>query len=318
VDGGPGQGDNNCWTHHIFSGKVRWKTVWRLVVKLGPTQQFFLFIKPLQLVYYQNASYHLKMCFQIITVFLIIVATSSFLFYLLKNKKIVVRSGSKMFAFERNLRDDERLVKRKTRPTPGTKHPKRGKWKKTKSSTKQKYVTKQKTLMASIFDYLLEGFKNFLNYAYARSTKKELVIPTIQFIAMDCEMVGYGKNGSKSLLARCSLVTLSETEPMNLLDHDTDETRLQIEVLYDVYVKPTKNVTDYRTQYSGITKEHLWRDDAVSWDVCHSHVKKVLKSTEDKRVVLIGHGLENDFQVLNYWVSLQYILYINLSFSILC
>lgn len=58
-------------------------------------------------------------------------------------------------------------------------------------------------------------------------------------LAMDCEMVGTGPNGQFSELARCSLVNYSGS------------------VIYDKYVLPCRPVTDYRTQWSGIKKEHL-------------------------------------------------------------
>mmetsp|Transcript_16022 Transcript_16022/g.30227 ORF Transcript_16022/g.30227 Transcript_16022/m.30227 type:complete len:255 (+) Transcript_16022:77-841(+) len=241
----------------------------------------------------------LTMCFQMVAVFLILfMACSSFLLYLKS------RSRSKLLPSECNLRYDKQQVmnkKTKRRPSGGTKHQK---WKslknKKKSSTRNYDDTKM--MMNFVLDSLVEGFRNFLNYfSFIKPTKKDKLTPTIDFIAMDCEMVGCGKKGSESLLARCSLVALSESKPSNL-DNNQDAT-VQINVVYDVYVKPTKHVTDYRTQYSGITVEHLGRDEAVSWDACHSHVKKILKSTENRTVVLIGHGLENDFQVLKYWVS---------------
>lgn len=58
-------------------------------------------------------------------------------------------------------------------------------------------------------------------------------------LAMDCEMVGTGPNGQFSELARCSLLNYSGT------------------VIYDKYILPRQPVTDYRTQWSGIKKEHL-------------------------------------------------------------
>lgn len=58
-------------------------------------------------------------------------------------------------------------------------------------------------------------------------------------LAMDCEMVGTGPNGQFSELARCSLLNYSGT------------------VIYDKYVLPRQPVTDYRTPWSGIKKEHL-------------------------------------------------------------
>ena len=52
-------------------------------------------------------------------------------------------------------------------------------------------------------------------------------------IAMDCEMVGIGRDGIDSYLARCSVV--------NRYGH----------VLYDEHVIPKEKVTDYRTWVSG-------------------------------------------------------------------
>jgi DNA polymerase III epsilon subunit-like protein len=129
---------------------------------------------------------------------------------------------------------------------------------------------------------------------------------------MDCEMVGYGRKGSLSMLARCSLVTLSYENSKD--DDDSSAATPKIKVLYDVYVKPTKNVTDYRTQYSGIIPEHLESADAVNWEVCQSQVKRILKSNSEKTVILVGHALKNDFEVLRYWVSgslFKFTLHIN-------
>lgn len=52
-------------------------------------------------------------------------------------------------------------------------------------------------------------------------------------------MVGVGPNGYESALARVSIV--------NFHGH----------TLMDEYVRPREYVTDYRTDVSGITKEHL-------------------------------------------------------------
>ena len=52
-------------------------------------------------------------------------------------------------------------------------------------------------------------------------------------------MVGLGDGGHESALARVSIVDRVG------------------EVLYDKYVKPKGNVTDFRTKYSGIRPENL-------------------------------------------------------------
>lgn len=56
---------------------------------------------------------------------------------------------------------------------------------------------------------------------------------------MDCEMVGVGPSGEDSIVARVSIVNLFG------------------KCIYDKYVKPTEEVTDYRTAVSGIRPEHL-------------------------------------------------------------
>merc|ERR1711874_755724 len=51
----------------------------------------------------------------------------------------------------------------------------------------------------------------------------------LRILGLDCEMVGIGPNGNKSSFARVSIVNESG------------------DVVYDKYVKQTKEVTDYRT-----------------------------------------------------------------------
>lgn len=107
------------------------------------------------------------------------------------------------------------------------------------------------------------------------------------YIGMDCEMVGAGRHGVESLLARCTLVTM---------DHEN-----KVQVLYDEYVKPSKPVTDYRTQYSGITPHHLSFCAKVTVDQCRMQVINILSNNQaNKKAILVGHGLENDFQVLKF------------------
>lgn len=107
-------------------------------------------------------------------------------------------------------------------------------------------------------------------------------------VGIDCEMVGVGRGGVESALARCSIVTIR--------DDDNDD----VTVMYDVYVKPTKKVTDYRTQWSGITPQHLTGDNVKSLDECRIDVSELISSTVDGRmVIIVGHSLENDFDVLN-------------------
>lgn len=75
-------------------------------------------------------------------------------------------------------------------------------------------------------------------------------------IAMDCEMVGIGRRGTISMLARCSLVTIQQDDNGNEI----------IVCIYDKYVKPRRNITDYRTEWSGITADHLQSHEAITFE----------------------------------------------------
>lgn len=104
-------------------------------------------------------------------------------------------------------------------------------------------------------------------------------------VALDCEMVGVGPiradGSTKSSLARVAICDFNGKR------------------LYDKYVIPKEGleaISDYRTEFSGITPEKLVRLDKDN----HSYEKvraEVLKITAGK--VIVGHGLKNDFTVLN-------------------
>jgi RNA exonuclease 4 len=98
-----------------------------------------------------------------------------------------------------------------------------------------------------------------------------------KYLALDCEMVGVGEGGSKSALARVSIVDYNNA------------------IVFDTYVKVNEPVTDYRTFVSGIREEHLSSDMAMDFAQCQSIVKKVLQGK-----ILIGHALKNDMAVLEF------------------
>lgn len=91
-------------------------------------------------------------------------------------------------------------------------------------------------------------------------------------VAMDCEMVG-GPNG-ESLAARVSIV------------HENGR-----DILLDKYIKPSKTVTDYRTEISGITRNHL--NFAESLLQVNSQVAKIIQGR-----ILVGHSLDVDLKAL--------------------
>lgn len=95
-----------------------------------------------------------------------------------------------------------------------------------------------------------------------------------KYVALDCEMVGVGRHGAQSALARVTLIDFYGN------------------IMMDEYVRPDLPVTDYRTFVSGITQEML---DTATMNL-YTAQKCVKMLLEDK--LLIGHDLQNDLQAL--------------------
>lgn len=72
-------------------------------------------------------------------------------------------------------------------------------------------------------------------------------------VAIDCEMVGTGPRGRVSELARCSVVSYYG------------------DVLYDKYIRPEMPIVDYRTRWSGITRQHMRK--AIPFQVAQKEVR---------------------------------------------
>lgn len=96
-----------------------------------------------------------------------------------------------------------------------------------------------------------------------------------RFVAIDCEMVGVGPGGQRSVLARVSVVDFNGTS------------------LLDTFVKVQEKVTDYRTFVSGVRAEDLISPDAMDLEECRRYVQKLIANK-----VLVGHALQNDLEVL--------------------
>lgn len=93
-----------------------------------------------------------------------------------------------------------------------------------------------------------------------------------ELLAVDCEMV-MTTNGSQ--LARISIVGED------------------LAVLYDAFIRPGAPVTDYLTQYSGITEE-IVQDAQETIETLHS----TLPSIVGRNTVLCGHSIENDLKAM--------------------
>lgn len=94
-----------------------------------------------------------------------------------------------------------------------------------------------------------------------------------KYVALDCEMVGVGPEGTQHALARVSIVNYNGA------------------VLMDKYVKPQEKVVDYRTHITGIKPGQL--DNAEDFKTVQAEVAKMFKNR-----IVVGHALKHDFGVL--------------------
>lgn len=94
-----------------------------------------------------------------------------------------------------------------------------------------------------------------------------------KYLAMDCEMVGVGRDGEESVLARVSIVNYHGA------------------VIYDTFVRPMEKVTDFRTWVSGVTFKDV--EKAPLFSEVQKHVADLLEGR-----ILIGHAINNDLRAL--------------------
>ena len=93
-------------------------------------------------------------------------------------------------------------------------------------------------------------------------------------LAIDCEMVGVGPRGRRSVAARVAIVDANGT------------------CLLDTFMRPREPVTQYRTRWSGIRPENLAQAPSIK-----SVRRRVLRLIHGK--ILVGHALHNDLKALN-------------------
>jgi len=110
--------------------------------------------------------------------------------------------------------------------------------------------------------------------AKPKATGRNTAVTTV--LALDCEMVGVGVDGKRSILARVSIVN--------------DDGN----VIMDKFVIPTERVTDYRTAVSGVRAKDLTAaNGAVAFKKVQAQMSELLKGR-----ILVGHSLKNDMRVL--------------------
>lgn len=97
-----------------------------------------------------------------------------------------------------------------------------------------------------------------------------------QRLALDCEMVGTGKDGTSNQLARVSIVNVYG------------------DIIYDKIVTPRENVTDYRTAITGLTKIKI-KAEGIPFKQVQQEVAEIIKNK-----VVIGHDIKHDFDALEF------------------
>lgn len=102
-------------------------------------------------------------------------------------------------------------------------------------------------------------------------TTKDLGTPT-KIFGLDCEFCNVG---SEKVLTRICLI-----------EEDGS-------VILDQLVKPSQEITDYKTEYSGITREMLERVTTTL-----DEVQATLLTTISSLDILVGHSLDSDLRVL--------------------
>ncbi|EKD18328.1 uncharacterized protein L3040_004717 [Drepanopeziza brunnea f. sp. 'multigermtubi'] len=94
-----------------------------------------------------------------------------------------------------------------------------------------------------------------------------------KYVGIDCEMVGVGEGGIRSVLARVSIVNFHGTQ------------------VYDSFVKPKELVTDWRTPFSGVSPKNM--PTARDFDQVQKEIAAILKGT-----ILVGHAIQNDLAAI--------------------
>ena len=127
--------------------------------------------------------------------------------------------------------------------------------------------------------YVSESSSESSKQSIAPKKSNAITVPLeeqAQYLALDCEMVGTGADGLRSMLARVTIVNWDG------------------EIVYDQLIRPSEKVTDYRTFVSGITAADLENDELVTdFHTCRTHVMELLQNK-----ILVGHALKNDLSAL--------------------
>jgi RNA exonuclease 4 len=108
-----------------------------------------------------------------------------------------------------------------------------------------------------------------------------------KYVAMDCEMVGVGRQEDSSMLARVEMggeedrSVLARVSIVNF--HGTQ--------VYDSFVRPKEFVTDWRTHVSGVSPKDM--ATARTFDEVQNVIAELLKDR-----ILVGHSVKHDLDVM--------------------
>ncbi|KAF6145260.1 hypothetical protein GIB67_041455 [Kingdonia uniflora] len=126
-----------------------------------------------------------------------------------------------------------------------------------------------------------------MDYEMEKTEFVETGCTHVPAVAMDCEFVGGGSDGTFDICARVCLI-------------DEDEN-----VIFHTYVQPYTTITNYRYEITGITKEHL--EDAMTLKQVQDKIMEILYNGESiwrarskggKARRLVGHSLKHDLSGL--------------------
>ncbi|QQP41660.1 REX1_ RNA exonuclease 1 -like protein (Silurana) [Caligus rogercresseyi] len=118
----------------------------------------------------------------------------------------------------------------------------------------------------------MEDYTNMRGFVSAFSASMEVKDGNYGIFALDCEMC-YTTHGNE--LTRVTVVNYEG------------------ETVYEALVKPSRDVIDYNTRFSGISPKDL---ENVSTSI--RDVQAVLLSMISSETILIGHSLESDLKAL--------------------
>jgi len=124
------------------------------------------------------------------------------------------------------------------------------------------YLMTENQLLAN--NYEIQEYEGWITTGYNKNA--------VPIIALDCEMV---RTQQGLELARVSIV-------------DADS-----KIIYDKYVKPSSQILDYLTPFSGITPEIL-----ENINITLPQVQQEILGIVSSDTIICGHSLENDLRVL--------------------